>query len=133
MTLYSKLTQQALKYPGDPAAAWARAIEDLAAMGEETEISRAKGCPKSTFVSLAENGYINGFRTRTKRVMSKNASHAVKAYEILQLSPDFRQSKARWWRDVASAKGISRENHAGILDVLLVLIDQGVYQSNQEP
>lgn len=83
----------------------------------------AKGCPRATFVSLAEHGYLRGVSGRADaRPLTLNAQHALHARTVAQADPDLLNRKQAWWAATRAYSGTNRENHAGILDVLHALI-----------
>ena len=47
------------------------------------EASRKKGCPKSTFLGLAEEGLIVGVKPGHYTTSKKNKKYAIRAHEIL--------------------------------------------------
>lgn len=82
-----------------------------------------KGCPRSTFVSLAEHGYLRGVPAQADaRPLTLNARHALHAWTVAQADPDLQNRKRAWWAATHAHSGTDRENHAGILDVLHALM-----------
>ncbi|MGM9320990.1 DUF6979 family protein [Deinococcus aquaticus] len=121
-TVYEQLTThalRALRSDMTPHEAWAYAQSRV----EGRPSTLAKGCPRSTFVSLAEHGYVRGVPAQAgTRSLSLNARHALHAWAVAQADPSFLNRKRAWWAATRAHSGTDRENHAGILDVLRALI-----------
>ncbi|GAA0515885.1 DUF6979 family protein [Deinococcus depolymerans] len=121
-TVYEQLTDralEALRQGHTPRAAWAAAQALVTAKPS----TLAKGCPRSTFVSLAEHGYLRGVPAQAgARPLSLNARHALHARTVAQADPDLLNCKQAWWAVTRAHSGTDRENHAGILDVLHALM-----------
>lgn len=121
-TVYEQLTDRALDGTRRgliPRDAWAAAQR----LVEGTPSTLNKGCPRSTFVSLAEHGYVRGVPAQAAtRPLTLNARHALHAWKVAQADPTLLNRKRAWWAATRAHSGTSRENHAGILDVLRALI-----------
>lgn len=122
MTTYSRLTELALTHTTTPLQAWEKAVQTLASQGVGTQSSRGKGCPKAAFVGLAEHGFVRGFAASSGKPLGENARHALCAYQLYVADPSLLDSKKAWWQAVATQRKISRENQAGVLDVVGALI-----------
>ena len=120
--MYEQLTDRALDGTRRgliPRDAWAAAQR----LVEGTPSTLNKGCPRSTFVSLAEHGYVRGAPAQAAtRPLTLNARHALHAWKVAQADPTLLNRKRAWWAATRAHSGTSRENHAGILDVLRALI-----------
>ncbi|WP_230289394.1 hypothetical protein [Deinococcus sp. 14RED07] len=121
-TVYEQLTGRALdgaRQGLTPREAWAAAQR----LVEGTPSTLNKGCPRSTFVSLAEQGYVRGVPAQAAtRPLTLNARHALHAWKVAQADPTLLNRKRAWWAATRAHSGTSRENHAGILDVLRALM-----------
>ncbi|MHA0041781.1 DUF6979 family protein [Deinococcus sp. PEB2-63] len=121
-TVYEQLTGWALEGARQgltPRDAWA-AAQGLV-QGSPGTLN--KGCPRSTFVSLAEHGYLRGVPAQMDaRPLTLNARHALYARTVAQADPDLLNHKRAWWAVTRAHSGTDRENHAGILDVLHALM-----------
>lgn len=120
--MYEQLTGWALEGARQgltPRDAWA-AAQGLV-QGSPSTLN--KGCPRSTFVSLAEHGYLRGVPAQADaRPLTLNARHALHARTFAQADPDLLNRKQAWWAATRAHSGTDRENHAGILDVLHALM-----------
>ena len=121
-TVYEQLTSWALEGARQgltPRDAWAAAQGSV----QGSPSTLATGGPRSTFVSLAEHGYLRGVpRQADARPLTLNAQHALHARVVAQADPDLLNRKQAWWAATRAYSGTDRENHAGILDVLHALI-----------
>ena len=120
--MYDQLTGWALEGARQgltPRDAWAAAQKLVTAKPSTLN----KGCPRSTFVSLAEHGYLRGVPAQADaRPLTRNARHALHARAVAQADQDLMNRKQAWWAATRAHSGTDRENHAGILDVLHALM-----------
>lgn len=69
-----------------------------AAQAIESESSRKKGCPRSTFIGLCESGRIRNIPAGNYggRPASKNAEYGIKALDTLLRSPELAEDRVLW-------------------------------------
>lgn len=133
MSLYRRITTFALESGlTDANEAWEAGKRKAVLDGDGTVSTHNKGCPKSAFISLAENGYITDFKTRSERQLSENALHALAGYEVQFAQPNIVNSKGAWWHETAKKRNSSRQGRNGVLDVLLAAMEIGRFQCRGE-
>lgn len=133
MTLYEQITSFALASGHhDASEAWEEGKREAAARSLGTESSRDKGCPRSAFISLAEHGYIAGFRLQADRPLTLNAQHVLDAAKVLKSNRTLSSKKSDWWRKTAKRTRTSRQGHNGVLDVLAAVIAANRFIGDQE-
>ncbi len=128
-TVYERLTEQAvsaLRAGRPPADAWAWAQTQV----EGRQSTLNKGCPRSTFVSLAEHGYVTVYLPgEAASALSLNAQHALVAAAVQREHPEVLNNKRAWWEATQRRSGITRKGENGVLDVLRALIRLGVFRA----
>ncbi|CAH1388095.1 DUF6979 family protein [Candidatus Nitrotoga sp. M5] len=77
-----------------PRSAWGQAVS---AQFLSQKSSQDKGCPRDTFLSLAEEGYIRGVGPGKYTRSKKNRSYAMKAIEILKSEPSIVERPLELW------------------------------------
>jgi hypothetical protein len=92
------------------------------------ESSRKKGCPKSTFLGLCENGYVKGI-PRGKYLLrsdSKYKNYAIKAIKLLKNNPQLSNLKpSNLWELVMN--GVIKTPNSQ-MDIVLALWKQNYIQ-----
>lgn len=89
-------------------------------------ISRAeKGCPRTTFLGLCEEGYIKGVPKgiyRKQQRKNGNKEYAVNAVKALLKDPSLRHKRLELWEKAIGGKTIGENNQ---MDVILALLEKG--------
>lgn len=92
-TAVSLLRAEKAKGPID---AWEIAVH---AIFPDSKSSRKKSCPRSTFLSLCESGYIAGAKEGKYTKSVKNKNYAIEALKLLATNQDLlHDSKCLWER-----------------------------------
>jgi hypothetical protein len=82
---------------GDPVYAWKRAA---ASAFTESPSARVKGCPKSAFLGLCEEGLVVGVIPGKYTRSVENKSYALKAVALLRQNGELADDPARLWQEV---------------------------------
>ena len=98
----------------DPREAWDIAVKKIF----NSEYSWKKGCPKSTFLGLCEEGLIKGISGGNYTNSTKNKSYALKALQILKEKPSLVTDEIALWNEVISGKNKSYNQQ---MDVVISL------------
>lgn len=111
----------------EPESAWKQAAKQ---MFPESESSRAKACPKTTFLGLCSAGLIEGV-PRASEISGDdglNANYARDAVELLRSEPNWAMEKAGdVWKEVMRRLGNAPTKRAnGQMDVVLALWAAGM-------
>ncbi len=88
--------------------------------------SRNKGCPRSTFLGLCENGYVKGVPIGNYKILknSKNKNYAIKALKLLKSNPHLATLKPKiLWEFVMN--GVSKTPNSQ-MDIVLALWNEGL-------
>ncbi|MDR2069528.1 MAG: hypothetical protein LBP71_06630 [Spirochaetaceae bacterium] len=102
----------------DPAAAWQRAIKDFT----ESPSSQKKGCPKSAFLGLCEEGLVSGIPPGEYTKSVKNKTYALRALEALRKNPALALSSSALWNSIEKDAGSDQ----GEMDVVIALWNAGL-------
>lgn len=97
----------------NPIEAWEYAVAEVF---PDSESSRAKGCPRSTFLGLCEDGYIIGVEEGSYTRSEKNKSYALKAVSLLNINPEL-NAKSLWRLVIDGAD----KQHNSQMDVVMTL------------
>ena len=81
-----------------------------------------KGCPRSAFFGLCEEGLVKGIPRGVYSRSVKNKRYALEAVKLLNYDPKLAQNKGFLWRKITEN---NRINHNHQLDVVL-----GLYNAN---
>lgn len=84
-----------------PVEAWSQAA---AAVFPQSPSSRAKGCPKSAYLGLCEDGYVRGIPRGSYTSGKKNKHYAVKAVRLLNRDSSLARSSQKLWDAVMSGE-----------------------------
>ncbi len=76
----------------DPVKAWKIAVAEVF---PNSKSSQEKGCPRSTFLGLCEDGYVIGAQPGNYTRSEKNKAYALKAVSLLKNDPEL-DAKALW-------------------------------------
>ncbi|OQX57530.1 MAG: hypothetical protein B5M52_07215 [Helicobacteraceae bacterium 4484_230] len=104
----------------DPVEAWRLAALKVF---PNSESSRKKGCPKSTFLGLCENGYIVNVAAGSYTRSEKNKEYAVKALDLLADNSELALDKNKLWKKVMN--GVEKKQN-GQMDVVTALWNNGM-------
>lgn len=103
------------KFGNSPIESWEKAT--IAIFGDST--SQKKGCPKSTFLALAEIGLVKNILPGSYTKAKENKEYAIKAIEILKqnkMQPSTFSTKELWNK----VQNIDKK-HNSQMDVVLAL------------
>jgi len=100
----------------NPQQAWTKAATNV--FGEERESSINKGCPKCTFLALAEEGLIRGVPPGKYTRSQKNKMYAIRAAKTLCENLGASIDINTLWENVTAGSGVK---HNSQLDVVLAL------------
>ena len=102
----------------NPREAWEKAAKKV--FPTNTNLQN-KGCPKSAFIGLCDEGMIEGVHSRTCPEPGKNAKYAVDAVEMLRKNRFLVSQPNLLWKKVAG--NTKSENHQ--MDVVVGLWETG--------
>jgi hypothetical protein len=102
-----------------PTDAWQAAVEEIF---PNSPSSRAKGCPRGSYLGLCEEGIVTGVRAGKYTRSNDNKAYAINALQILRLEPSLNLDKSELWRRVSAG---TEKAQNGQLDVALSLWDKG--------
>lgn len=119
MNKYGKIALLAITYCKNgysPVESWEKASFEI--FGDST--SAVKSCPKSTFLSLCEEGFIKEVSSGDFTKSIKNKMYALKALDYLNSSTDepLNLTAVKLWRNIHEVKKIK---HNSQMDVVLAL------------
>jgi hypothetical protein len=100
MAKYGECAVQAAKLAsncGNPVSAWNQAA---ASTFNESRSAREKGCPKSTFLGLCENGLVAGVAAGKYTRSVDNKAYAMKALTLLRQNNELADDPRLLWRSV---------------------------------
>ncbi len=97
----------------NPVKAWEFAVSKVF---PHSESSRNKGCPKSTFLGLCEDGYIMGVEQGNYTRSKKNKDYAIKAVKLLNSNPELKEKEL--WRLVIN--GTNKQQNSQ-MDIVITL------------
>jgi hypothetical protein len=102
----------------DPGTHWEQAMK---AVYPSKPISQKKHCPKSAFLGLCEEGFVQGFPRGIYTSSKLNKNYAVRAVNLLQ-SGSTPKSPMELWREVMNGE---KKSHNSQMNVVLALWDNG--------
>lgn len=106
----------------DPVAAWTRAVETHL----PTQEGRKKGCPKSTFLGLCEEGLIKNVERGSYTRSRLNKEYALRALQLLNDNPARQWTSGTLWRAVMAGEE-KRSN--GQMEVVIALWSAGMCEA----
>ena len=106
----------------DPAAAWTTAVEKHL----PTKEGRKKGCPKSTFLGLCEEGLIKEVPAGSYTSSRLNKGYALRALQLLNAHPVLASTSGTLWRAVMAGEE-KRPN--GQMEVVIALWSAGMCEA----
>lgn len=102
----------------DPTTAWKQAAQQVF---PKQKASRDKGCPKCTFLGLADHGLIRGVAAGSYTSSQDNKRYAMSAVNQIRANPTLVNDKKKLWGIVSGG----RKQHNGQLDVVIELWNNG--------
>ncbi|MCT4565007.1 MAG: hypothetical protein N4A68_11945 [Maledivibacter sp.] len=78
-----------------------------------------KGCPRSAFLGLCEEGLVKGVASGRYTTSIKNKTYAVKALEILKENPSLVEDRNKLWQFVMAGE---YKSHNSQMDVVIALV-----------
>lgn len=109
----------------DPRECW----EDSITQFTNSKDSQKKGCPRSAFLGLCQDGYVKGIPKRNYLSSdSPNKDYAKIAAELVLKEPDRKYSRAVLWRNATENYPDAAKNQNGQMDVVLALKEAGLLQ-----
>ena len=106
----------------DPRQAWAASVSEVF---PAHPAARAKACPRSSFLALADAGLISGVSSGGEAHTLANGKYAVHAAQLLQASPELASSPLTLW---SKTPGGAKQMHVVIAlwqSALLVAVNAG--------
>jgi len=118
-------------YTSGEASSIVEAWEIVACKTFETETSRKKSCPRTTFLGACESGIVVGvpagvYNLKLKR--NKNKQYGLKAITLLQQDPALADHPNLLWLKIGNA-GIKKNDQ---MDVITTLWKQGLIRADHE-
>jgi hypothetical protein len=104
----------------EPRAAWTQAVEQVFPASAS---SRAKGCPRDSFLGLCELGAVKGVAPGPYTRSVKNKTYVTRALGALRRDPGLAEDLNHLWR-VATAGADTRANRQ--MDVVATLWRKGL-------
>jgi hypothetical protein len=102
----------------EPCNAW----DEAAVVVFPTQLSsRKKGCPRSAFLGLCEEGKVKGVKSGNYTSSKANKSYATDALELLQSSPNL-TTKDLWGKVI---NNIEPKAHNSQMNVVVALFHEG--------
>jgi len=99
----------------DPVDAWQSVVTSIF---PDSRASQTKGCPKSSFLGLAEGGHIAGVHPGKYTTSVENKRYALEALRLLQQDGALVRRPDELWK--RAVKGISIK-HNGQMNVVIAL------------
>ena len=103
----------------DPIKAWDIASKKVF---PNSESSRTKSCPRSTFLGLCEAGYVSGVEIGTYTRSKKNKAYALSAIEFVAENPRLLTDEKSLWSMVVYP---SDKKYNSQMDVVISLWNNG--------
>lgn len=122
MNKYSQIAIKAIeycdKYDITPVDAWSRASYEVF---PNSESSRKKGCPKSVFLGLCENGLIIGILKGNYTKSKMNKEYALKTISLIEQNKNLLYNEKVLWQNVVNCD----KKHNSQMNVVIDLIENG--------
>ncbi len=104
-----------------PQSAWKNAAQNIF----ETQAARKKGCPKSTFLGLCEDGKVKGIAAGSYTRSYKNKDYALTALELLKENSAYKSDQKLLWQKVIDG---TNKVHNQQMDVVITLFEEGLLE-----
>lgn len=99
-----------------PRDAWNQATTEIFGNGTSSQL---KGCPRSTFLGLCEEGYIKGVAPGNNYLKStKNKEYGIKAVALLKEDPSLVEDVNQLWDQVVEGEV---KAHNSQMDIVITL------------
>jgi hypothetical protein len=109
----SRLNTNSLVTPRD---AWNQATIEIFGKGTSSQL---KGCPRSAFLGLCEEGYIKGVAPGNYHLKStKNKEYGIKAVALIKKDPSLVHDVNQLWDKVVEGEG---KAHNSQMDIVVTL------------
>ncbi|CRY31655.1 DUF6979 family protein [Yersinia enterocolitica] len=97
-----------------------------------SEVSREKGCPRSAFLGLCEDGWVKGIKRGNyilrRRKYPNNKDYAVEGAKIVLANPSKEYLASQLWAEVKRALLGGAENHNQQMTVVIALMNNDLLQ-----
>lgn len=103
----------------NPADAWEKAALELFGEGSSNAV---KGCPRSAFLGLCEEGIISGVPPGRYTRSVKNKAYAIKSLQLLKENPELANNAGALWERITGGK----VSHNAQMDVVIALWKKGL-------
>jgi hypothetical protein len=104
-----------------PREAWNLATSEIFGKGTSSQL---KGCPRSTFLGLCEEGYIKGVALGNYHLKStKNKEYGIRAVALIEKDPSLVHDVNQLWGKVVGGEG---KAHNSQMDVVVSLWNNGL-------
>ena len=110
-----KSVQFCIKESASPVDAWEEITSQVFGKGTS---SQKKGCPRTTFLGLCEEGYIKGItkgKYLLKEMKDGNKKYAIEAVKVLKRNPDLIKRKNDLWSAMTCGKSIAQNNQIEVI------------------
>lgn len=105
-----------------PSDAWRKSV----VLHTSSKSSQEKGCPRSAFLGLCENGFIKGVTPRGTAGVTRNGQYAISAAQLLiRENEPYAHGPASLWRKVV---GVDKKSN-GQMQVVIALHLAGLLQN----
>ncbi|ACT07071.1 conserved hypothetical protein [Dickeya chrysanthemi Ech1591] len=109
----------------DPRECWEYSIIQFT----DSRESQKKGCPKSAFLGLCQEGYVKGIpKGNYLPPDSPNKEYAVSAADLVLKEPGRKYSRAELWGNATKYYPGAAKNQNGQMDVVMTLKEAGLLQ-----
>src|SRR5687768_11867996 len=86
-----------------PRDAWNQATIEIYGKGTS---SQKKGCPRSAFIGLCEEGFVKGVNAgKYAQKSTKNKDYAIKAMNLIKKEPSLTNDINQLWNQVTAGEG----------------------------
>ena len=109
-----------LKEVSEPIDAWSVAAKQIF---PNSESSRIKSCPRSTFLGLCEDGYVSTVQPGKYTRSQKNKAYALSALTFIEENPTLLMDEKALWSLVVNH---SDKKYNSQMDVVISLWNDGV-------
>ena len=104
----------------DPIEAWSIAASQIF---PNSQSSRIKSCPRSTFLGLCEDGYIPNVVEGSYTRSQKNKKYAIKALSLIADNPELLSDKDKLWSKVMNGEEKKQNSQ---MDIVITLWNDGI-------
>ena len=120
--VYGKIALKAVEYYtsgefSNPKSAWEKAASEIL----KSSSSQNKGCPKSAFLGLCEEGFVKGIPPGDYTKSKKNKEYAIIAVKVLQNEPELMSNIQALWDKVKKLAHYEGGAYNQQMDVVVAL------------